>query len=102
MQMLMPKGRAFGFSLPAAIFNQAAKGEEKMEKPDIAKYENYIPPVMCFSCEHFAPDMSRRYPSARRGECRRSAPNLGVEAVGAWPTVSEFDWCGDGISRIPD
>lgn len=70
---------------------------------------NYVPPVMCFSCEHFAVDRTRRYPSWRRGECRRSAPSpfvaasgTNADAVSAWPTVSELDWCGDGVRKDID
>jgi hypothetical protein len=65
----------------------------------------YVPPLMCFACEHFNLDRSRHYPSTRRGECRRLSPAVidtsgDVEAF--WPMVSELDWCGDGLRKNID
>lgn len=66
---------------------------------------NYVPPLMCFACEHFNLDRSRQYPSTRHGECRRLSPSaIGYsnDAKTVWPMVSELDWCGDGARKNPD
>ena len=63
---------------------------------------NYVPPLMCFTCEHFSPDRSRHYPSTRHGECRRLSPSVvgsDCNAKAAWPVVSELYWCGDGLRK---
>jgi hypothetical protein len=78
-----------------------------MENTTLDECMNYVPPLMCFSCEHFAVDRSRHYPSWRRGECRRLSPQpLAVgpdrEVKSVWPTVSELDWCGDGVRKKKD
>jgi hypothetical protein len=66
---------------------------------------NYVPPLMCFTCEHFGHDRDRHYPSTRRGECRRLSPAV-TGACGdtkaVWPMVSELDWCGDGVRKNLD
>lgn len=66
---------------------------------------NYVPPLLCFACEHFAVDRSRNYPSLRRGECRRRSPSTsdcGSDGKAAWALVSELDWCGDGLRKNLD
>ena len=66
---------------------------------------NYVPPLMCYACEHFNVDRSRNYASWRRGECRRLSPSAagsGSDGNSAWPMVSELDWCGDGLRKDLD